>query len=204
MQRQALMSVDQVIAFLVFSLVAAVTPGPSNLMITATGSSVGIVRGLPCVLGASLGMGLLLFCAALGLGQFVLGHPALLKAMNACGAAFLLWLDWKVATSPQASGPAAARPAGLIAAALFQWVNPKGWLVAVAAAGTYLQAGPGDPVATAAAFGALFFAAALPSGLLWLVLGALMQRLLQDHRRARIFRIAMGAALAVSVMMMAY
>jgi len=198
------MSVDQVIAFLVFSLVAAVTPGPSNLMITATGSAVGMIRGLPCVLGASLGMGLLLFCAALGLGQLVLGHPVLLRAMNASGAAFLLWLAWKVATAPHASGPGAARPAGLITATLFQWVNPKGWLVAVAAAGTYLQAGPGDPVATAAVFGALFFAAALPSGLLWLMLGALMQQLLRDERRARIFNIAMGVALAGSVALMLY
>ena len=35
----------------------------------------GIVRGLPCVVGAAAGMAALLFTAALGLGQLILGHP---------------------------------------------------------------------------------------------------------------------------------
>jgi threonine/homoserine/homoserine lactone efflux protein len=195
------MTFDQSIAFLIFSLVAAITPGPSNVMITATGSAVGVLRGLSCVLGASLGMGLLLFCAALGLGQLVLGQPMILKAMNALGAAFLLWLAWRIATAGRASEPGAAKPVGFLGAALFQWVNPKGWLVAVGAAGTYLQATAENPVLQAAAFGTLFFAAAFPSGLVWLVLGALVHRLLRDDRTARTFNIVMGVALAASVAM---
>ena len=86
------MTLEQTIAFLIFSLVAAITPGPSNVMITATGSAAGIARGLPCALGAAAGMASLLFTAALGLGQLFLGHPEILRAMNWCGAAFLLWL----------------------------------------------------------------------------------------------------------------
>lgn len=195
------MTLDQSIAFLVFSLVAAITPGPSNVMITATGSAVGISRGLPCVLGASLGMGSLLFCAALGLGQLILAHPAILKVMNWCGAAFLLWLAWKIATAKPASEVGTAKPVGFLGAALVQWVNPKGWLVAVSAAGTFLQGATGSPVFQAAAFGALFFAAAFPSGLVWLALGALAHQSLRDSRAARIFNIVMGVTLAASVAM---
>ncbi len=55
------MTLDQTLPFLIFSLVAAITPGPSNVMITATGSAAGIVRGLPCVLGSSVGMASLMF-----------------------------------------------------------------------------------------------------------------------------------------------
>ena len=69
------MTLEQTLPFLIFSLVAAITPGPSNVMITATGSAAGIVRGLPCVVGAAAGMAALLFTAALGLGQVILGHP---------------------------------------------------------------------------------------------------------------------------------
>jgi threonine/homoserine/homoserine lactone efflux protein len=195
------MTLDHVAAFLLFSLVAAITPGPSNVMITATGSAVGVTRGLPCVLGACLGMALLLFCAALGLGQLVLGYPAAVRAMNWCGAAFLLWLALRIATAPAPSAAAAARPVGFLAAALFQWVNPKGWLIALGATSTYLQARGDNPVLQAAAFGALFFAAAFPSGLAWLVLGALMQQVLRETRAVRTFNIVMGAALAASVAM---
>jgi threonine/homoserine/homoserine lactone efflux protein len=90
---------------------------------------------------------------------------------------------------------------GLIGAAVFQWANPKGWLVAVSAAGTYLQATT-NQLAQAVWFGSLFFVAALPCGLVWLGLGALMQEALRDERKARAFNIAMGLTLAASVAMM--
>src|SRR5262245_59383986 len=116
------MTPEQGVAFFIFSVVAAITPGPSNLMITATGSAVGIVRGLPCVLGASLGMALLLLCAALGLGQLVPSHPLVLKAINWLGAAVLLWLAWRIATAGPMSDMSKAMPVGFLGAALFQWV----------------------------------------------------------------------------------
>lgn len=190
---------DRWMAFLIFSLVAAITPGPSNVMVTATGSAVGFRRGLPCALGAACGMGLLLAAASLGLGQFVLAEPLLVKIMNGCGAAFLLWLAWRTLRAPPLSAPEGLEPVGFAGAALFQWANPKGWLVAVGAAGAFAQGESADPLVHALASGMLFFLAALPSGLLWLGLGAAMHRLLRDERKARIFNGLMAAALAASV-----
>lgn len=195
------MTFDQAAAFFLFAVVAAITPGPSNTMIVATGSAWGLWRGMPCALGSAVGMGVLLFASALGFGQLIIAQPALLKALNWCGAAFLLWLSWKIATAEPASKATDAKPVGFFGAAAFQWINPKGWLVAVSAAGTYLQAAAGDALFQAAAFGALFVAAALPSGLVWLALGASIRTLLCDERHARIFNIVMGLALALSVLM---
>ena len=195
------MTLEQTAAFYIFSLVAAITPGPSNVIIAATGSSVGMWRGLPCALGCSCGMALLLFATALGLGQTVTYHAVLLKAMNWGGAAFLLWLAWKIASADPGSPAQAAKPVGFTAALLFQWINPKAWLVAVGAVGTYLQAGAPSQTLQALEFGSLFFCAALPAGLVWLGLGSMMQRLLTNPRAARIFSVAMGAALAGSVAM---
>jgi threonine/homoserine/homoserine lactone efflux protein len=195
------MTFDQAAAFLLFAIVAAVTPGPSNTMIVATASAWGLWRGLPCALGSSVGMGLLLFASALGLGQLIIAQPLLLKVLNWGGAAFLLWLSWKIASAERADETREGKPVGFLGAAAFQWVNPKGWLVAVSAAGTYLQAATDNTLLQAAAFGALFFAAALPSGLVWLVLGASVHALLRNDRHARIFNIVMGIALALSVVM---
>jgi threonine/homoserine/homoserine lactone efflux protein len=196
------MAVDQAAAFLVFALVAAITPGPSNTMIVATAAASGWRGGLPCVLGASAGMGALLFSSALGLGQLIIAQPTLLRALHWGGAAFLLWLAWKIANAGQLSDMRAARPVGFFGAAAFQWINPKGWLVAVSAAATYLQAVSDNALSQAMAFGGLFFAAALPSGLVWLALGASARALLRNERSSRVFNIAMGVALAVSVAMM--
>ncbi|NJO35993.1 MAG: LysE family transporter [Rhodospirillales bacterium] len=125
----------------------------------------------------------------------------LLKILNWGGAAFLLWLSWKIATAGRAQETTGAKPVGFLGAAGFQWINPKGWLVAVSAAGTYLQAAPETVLPQAAIFGAIFFAAALPSGLVWLMLGASIRTLLRDEQHARIFNIVMGIALALSVLM---
>lgn len=195
------MTLEQGLSFLIFSFVAAVTPGPSNVMLTATGAIAGVVRGLPCLLGVAVGMGALLFSTALGLGQIVLGHPRLVQVLNWGGAAFLLWLAWKIATSDPAPQDGSKKPVGFTGAAAFQWVNPKSWLVGVSAAGTYLQTTTDSAWLYAATFAAIFVAAALPSGFLWLAFGASMHRLLRSARTARIFNIVMGISLAASVAM---
>jgi threonine/homoserine/homoserine lactone efflux protein len=198
------MTPDQAVAFFTFSLMAAITPGPSNVMITATSSVVGIRRGLPCAVGAAVGMTLLLSVSQLGIGQLLLGYPGVLAIMKWAGAALLLWLAWKIATAGGAKNGSEAKPVGFLGAAAFQWLNPKGWLVAVSAASVYSQAGADNPLREAAAFGGIFFLAALPSGLLWLVLGAMISRLLRDERSARIFNIVMGLALAASLVVIVF
>ena len=192
------MTFEQSIAFLIFAVVAAVTPGPSNVMLAAAGSAAGVLRGLPCLIGVSLGMGTLFFAVALGLGQVVLAHPAILQALNWIGAAFLLWLAWKIASLGTMSATASDEPVGLLSAALFQWINPKAWLVVTSAAGTYLTADAGA-LTQAISLALLFIAAALPSGFVWLAFGASVHRLLRAPRAARLFNLAMGLCLAASV-----
>src|SRR3982075_4274194 len=93
------MTIEQAVAFIVFSAVAAGTPGPSNALLTATGANVGVVRGLPALFGVAAGMGLMMFVVAFGLGSVILDHPLILTAVKWCGAAVLLWLAWKIATA---------------------------------------------------------------------------------------------------------
>jgi threonine/homoserine/homoserine lactone efflux protein len=193
------MTIEQSVAFLLFAVVAAVTPGPSNVMVTAAGAASGVVKGLPCLLGVTAGMGLMMFLVPLGLGSLVLGHPLALTGLKWGGAAFLLWLAWKIATAAGAAAPAERRPVGFVEAAVFQWVNPKSWLVSVSAAGTYLSAESGGAVAQSALLGGLFVLAALPSCFLWLAFGATVQRFLHGRRARRAFNLTLGALLALSV-----
>ncbi len=193
------MTTEQAVAFLIFAVVAAVTPGPSNVMVTAAGANAGILRGLPCLFGVTTGMGLMMFLVPLGLGSLVLAHPLALRALNWGGAAFLLWLAWKIATSASLDSATAGDPVGYVGAAVFQWVNPKAWLVAASAAGTFLHADSGSPVVQAASLGGLFALAALPSGFLWLAFGASVHHVLGTRRRLRAFNITMGVLLALSI-----
>ena len=193
------MTTEQAVAFLLFAVVAAVTPGPSNVMLTAAGANAGVARGLPCLVGVVVGMGLMMFLVPLGLGSLVLAHPMALRLLNWGGAAFLLWLAWKIATSASLDAAATGAPVGFVGAALFQWVNPKSWLVAASAAGTFLHADAGSPLGQAAALGGLFALAVVPSGFVWLAFGATVHHVLGTRRRLRAFNVTMGVLLALSI-----
>lgn len=200
------MTPEQMSAFFLFALVAAITPGPSNVMVMVAGARGGMLAGLPCLAGVVAGMALMMACGQLGLGGVVHAFPASLLVLKWAGAAFLLWLAWKVANAGPMSDSATANPVGFWKALAFQWVNPKSWIVSVSAAGTYGVGVAADAsglglLLPALQLGAVFAAAAAPSCALWLAFGAAMQRWLRDARRARRFNVAMGAVLAASVLL---
>jgi threonine/homoserine/homoserine lactone efflux protein len=156
---------------------------------------------MPCFLGVVLGMGAMMTIVALGLGRLIVETPLLAQTMQWVGAAFLLWLSWKIATAKGGITDADAKPVGFLGTVAFQWINPKSWLVCTGAAATYLTTESGDLPVQALTLGALFIAAAAPGCFLWLALGAALQRYLQSGSRARVFNVAMAVLLAGSVAM---
>ena len=141
-----------------------------------------------------------MFLVALGVGAVLLDNPTVSAVARWCGAAYLCWLAWKVATAGR-PGAAGGRPIGFVGAAAFQLVNPKSWLVCASAAATFLDRGAGDPLAQSVGLALTFVAAALPSCLPWLAFGAVLQRTLRSERAARVFNVAMGVLLAASVVL---
>ena len=201
------MTLEQTLAFLAFSLVMAGTPGPSNTLLTATGASVGVLRGVPAVIGVVVGMGALMLVVALGLGTLILQTALIMTAVKWVGAGFLLWLAWKIATSEVEVADATdegaptthRRPVGLIGAAVFQWINPKSWLACTSAAATFVDPSRGNAYLQAATIALLFVLVALPSCCVWLAFGAVVQRGLRSKRAARVFNLVMAALLVGSV-----
>jgi threonine/homoserine/homoserine lactone efflux protein len=193
------METDQALAFLAFAVVAAITPGPSNTMLTVAGAMAGVVRGLPCLAGIASGMAVLMFVCAAGLGTLVSTHQTLLAALKWCGTLLLLWLAWKIATAPYSAGESQAKGAvvGFRGAFAFQWLNPKSWLVSVAASSAYTRADASGFV-QALWIGALFFAVAACCGIVWLGFGVLVRKALRSPRLQRSFNVVMGALLALS------
>jgi threonine/homoserine/homoserine lactone efflux protein len=195
------MSRDQIIAFVIFAAVAAGTPGPSNVMLTAVGASVGWLRGLPCLFGVAAGMGALIFVSALGLGSVLIAFPMAVPVMKAAGTLFLLYLAWKIGSSnglPQASDN---RAVGFWAAAGFQWINPKAWMAGIGAAAASLGVAHQSVVWDSLLLGATFAATAFIVCIPWLGFGSLIRRVLVDPSRRRIFNIVMGGLLAASAVM---
>ncbi|CDM57952.1 MULTISPECIES: LysE family translocator [Rhizobium] len=195
------MDTAQALAFALFAFVAAVTPGPSNAMILSTGAAVGAWRGITCPIGASLGMGVMIVLSAFGVGEIVAAAPKVVIAMKMAGSLFLVWLAWQIVNAGTFEADGQGRATGFLQAFLFQWLNPKGWLVALSAGSTYLVPVQYNQISGALWMGTLFAAAAFPAGMLWLAMGALMASLLRGERSARRFNIVMALALAASVVL---
>lgn len=190
------------VAFVTFSAVVAGTPGPSNVLLTAIGANAGVRRGLASLLGQVTGMAAMLFALTLGLGGVLLAHPLALQVLKWAGVAMLCWMAWRIAIAAHAE-EAAKAPAGFLGMAAFQWINPKGWLIGVAAIATFLDR-RGSALAQAVIFAVLFALVALPSCLPWLLAGAALQRYLRSPRARRLLNGAFAALLAAATILLAW
>jgi len=178
-----------------FALAMSATPGPNNAMVAAWAANFGLRRTLPHVLGTSLGFPLMLVLVGFGAAQLLAASPGLQAALRWVGAAWMVWLAWQIARAEPAPPGAESRgrPMTLAEAALFQWVNPKAWLIAGGAI-----AGFGNSAWLAAIF-ALTAGASL---LGWAAIGLGTARLLRTPAALRWFNRAMALLLVLSLVPM--
>ncbi|RUU13556.1 LysE family translocator [Mesorhizobium sp. USDA-HM6] len=193
------MSLDAFLALLVYALVTSITPGPNNLMLLASGVNFGIARTVPHMLGISIGFLVLLLAVGFGLGAVLTAFPALHTALKIAGAAYLLYLAWKIAMSRSMSDRKGteARPMRFIDAAAFQWVNPKAWVMAITAMAVYTN--PDHPFVSVALISIAFTIVNLPSVSVWAGFGTALRGFLSDPVRLKWFNIAMGVLLAATL-----
>ena len=195
----SLMSLELLAAFIVFAVVALFTPGPNNVMLMASGLNFGLPRTLPHVLGVSLGFALMALLVGLGLGAVFAAYPVLYTVLKYAGAAYLLYFAWMIATAAPAAEGAdpRRRPLTFLEAAAFQWVNPKGWVIAIGATATYaaVAAFPLNSIVMALLFGVV----GTLSALLWAWFGSGLQTVLRRAPAVRAFNIVMALLLVASI-----
>jgi threonine/homoserine/homoserine lactone efflux protein len=188
---------ESLLPLLGFALAGSVTPGPNVLMVAAAAAGAGIRPVLPHMLGITFGFGGMILLVGLGLAGPLAASPTLHLVLRWVGAAWLVWLAWKIATARPEPG-AARPPMGFVGAALFQWVNPKAWMLAAAAVTTFTD--PARPLLPQVLLvSAVFTAVSMPCLLVWAGLGAGAGRLLREPGRLRAFNIAMALLLVASL-----
>lgn len=197
------MPFDQLLALLAFALVSAITPGPNNAMLLASGVNFGVRRTVPHIVGINLGFPVMVLAIGLGLAQVFAAIPTLYTVLKVVSVVYLLWLAWRIgsarpAKAGESDGAAAARPMSFLEAAAFQWVNPKAWIMGIGAFAAYSI--PGQPVASALIVAGAYVVTGFPSSAVWAGFGAALRRFLSDPVRLRAFNIAMALVLAASLL----
>jgi threonine/homoserine/homoserine lactone efflux protein len=187
-------------AALAFAVSMSASPGPNNAMVAASGANWGFRRTVPHMLGIAIGFPVMLVAVALGAGEALRAMPAAGAALRWAGAAYLLWLAWSIArATPGAAGEARGAPLGFWGAALFQWVNPKAWVIALGAVLAHTAGTPAIVLAKSLALAGLFFLVTIPVVALWTLAGMGAARLLGTPERLRWFNRAMAALLVLSL-----
>ncbi len=199
------MMLDMLAAFALFAFVSSITPGPNNLMLLASGMNFGFKASVPHMLGISGGFFILLLAVGFGLGEVFARQPVTYTLMKWAGAIYLVYLAWRIANAGAVADSADSaanveikpKPLGFIGAALFQWVNPKAWVMAASTFSIYLPPRSGWLMVVAAS--ALFAAINLPCVSCWTLFGTHLKRWLKDPRYARVFNIVMALLLLASL-----
>ncbi len=125
---------ELVLPIFLFAFAAAITPGPNNIMIMASGLNFGTVRSLPHLPGICFGFPVMVILIGTGLGVVFEKYPVLHEIIKVIGIIYLIYLAWRIANSDKTSEAATpGKPFTFLQSALFQWVNPKGWIMASSA-----------------------------------------------------------------------
>jgi threonine/homoserine/homoserine lactone efflux protein len=196
-QHNCAMTYQLLSALAAFAFVTSITPGPNNLMLMTSGVNFGFRRTIPHMLGVGLGFVFMLVLVGAGLIEVFDRYPVSYTALKIFSVAYLVYLAWKIATAgaPDTKG-SSAKPITFVQAALFQWVNPKAWAMALTAISAYA---PSKGLGAIVLVGLVFGAVNLPSVGSWTILGQQMRRVLTNPRRLRLFNIIMAVLLLASL-----
>ena len=192
------MPLETFLALVVFAFASSITPGPNNMMLFASGVNFGFLRTLPHMFGIGVGFFCLILAIGFGLGALLERYPELDLVLKVLGGGYLLWIAWKIGSSRSLpNSKSDAKPMTFVQAAAFQWVNPKAWIMAVAAIAAFTD--PSNYNYSVFLVALAFVLVNFPSVSSWAGFGTVLRGWLGDPARLKWFNISMAVLLVASL-----
>ena len=193
------MSNSLMIAFVLFATVMFFTPGPNNIMLLSSGLTYGFRPTIPHIVGITVGFAFMVAAVGLGLGTIFIAYPVLQTILKYVGAAYLIYLAWQIGTA-ELSAPEQDRKRGPMTfwgAAMFQWVNAKGWVMVIGTITAYaaIAAFPWNIVIQ---FGISLILGAVSCSV-WALFGTALRPVLTSRAAVRAFNVVMALLLLASL-----
>lgn len=186
------------IGFVTFATVAGFTPGPNNVMLTASGANFGFRRSVPHIAGITIGFSILVLAGGFGLAGLFTALPGLYSLMKILSVLFLLYLAWKIATAGRVETASRDTPLRFWQAAAFQIINPKAVTVIISAVSAYTTQSAALVEQVLVLF-VVFFVVSIGSTSTWCLFGTAIGRLFLNAKSLRIFNICMAGLLVLSL-----
>ncbi len=183
-----------------FVLVSVITPGPNNLMLAFSGAHFGYRKTIPHQLGVLAGMVLLLTLCGFGLGALFIAVPQVQQLLKVLAAGYILYLAWRLLLAPSGdrAGSQNAQPLTIVEAMLFQFVNPKAWMMGVTAISSFTVQGEGYWLSVLAVL-LVFMILIWPCISVWTLFGQVTANYLARGRVRVVFNTVMALLMLVSL-----
>jgi threonine/homoserine/homoserine lactone efflux protein len=192
------MELQLALSIALFAITTAITPGPNNTILLATGLNYGFRAAWPFLMGVISGMGSMLIATGLGLTVIFHTFPIVYQVLKYVGFGYILYMAFGIIRSSGIKGSLSlAKPFGFFKATGAQWLNPKAWIVVPSFVAGYVPVSAG--VGTIGLSYLIFIIVTLPGAMAWAAFGQVLGTVLKNDRQRKVFNYAMAGLLVVSM-----
>ena len=190
----------QLIPLIFFSVAAAFTPGPNNIIGSYSGFNFGIKKSIPLILGVTFGYTILITLAAGGLNIIFSSYPVLKTIIKIVGSIFLIYLAYKISFQNQIQKKTIKNPVKFFDTFIFQFINPKGVFAAITSISLFVELGDSYLFHSVIVI-AVSFLCAVTSITSWCLLGKFLRRFAENKKFIQKFNYTMSFSLIVCVIL---
>ena len=191
---------DQFLPLVLFGIATAFTPGPNNIMSSYSGFNFGFKKTIPLMLGVIFGWTTMLTVMASGLIIIFQKYIFLQSIIKILGTIFLIYLAYKIAFSSTNESKKIKKPVSFFDTFLFQFINPKGVMVAMIAVSTFIDV-QNNYLRDATIVITTYFFMAVFSVSSWCLLGKYLRKFATSKNFIKKFNYTMSFLLIVCVIM---
>jgi len=199
---QEIYTIAMLISITSFTLAGVLTPGPNNIMLLSSGLTFGYKNTIPHILGIILGFTLMVVCVGLGIGALFEMYPFIFSILKYLGISYLFWMAWHIASSKggiSTKGSSKDKPFTFLQAAIFQWVNPKAWVMAITSTATFTTSAE-HAFVQVLIIAFIFLLSGVISCNTWTLGGVYIKKLIKNELHVRVFNITMAILIVASIL----
>ena len=188
-----------VLSIVSFTLATVLTPGPNNIMMLSSGLNFGYKRTLPHMMGVAFGFAFMVVCVGMGINIIFDTFPFVYDIMKVVGFIYILWMALQIANSSvDIKENKNSKPFTFIQIVLFQWINPKAWIMAITAISSFTVLNH-DMFTQVLVIAFIYLLSGFISTNTWTLGGVFLKKLLKNKKAVKIFNIFMALLLVASI-----
>ena len=179
---------------MLFCFVTSCTPGPNNILASYSGFNFGLKKTFPLMLGVAFGYSSMITTLDVGLIFIFKKYPIIQEILKVLGSLFLIYLAYKISFSKSNSANLTNNPVKFIDIYLFQFINPKGVVVAIITITTFVDSANHFLIHSLWVVGISFFFACFSISF-WTLLGKFLRKFATNEKFIKIFNYVMSVLL---------